>query len=76
VPDAARRPDRGDPRGKKLNEGRRIAESTLTALMVRMSAYTGRSIQWKWALNSSKLDLSPQKYELGALPKPEVATPA
>ncbi len=61
--------------GKKLNEGRRIAESTLTALMVRMSAYTGRSIQWKWALNSSKLDLSPQKYELGALPKPEVATP-
>ncbi len=29
--------------GKPLNEGRRVAESTLTAIMGRMSAYTARS---------------------------------
>ncbi|MBN1124590.1 MAG: Gfo/Idh/MocA family oxidoreductase [Sedimentisphaerales bacterium] len=61
--------------GKKLNEGRRIAESTLTAIMGRMSAYTGRALKWDWALKASKLDLSPEKYEFGPLPDPVVAMP-
>ena len=61
--------------GKPLNEGQQVAESTMTAIMGRMSAYTGRAISWDWAMNSSKLDLRPPKYELGDLPLRPVAVP-
>ncbi|MEP0846322.1 MAG: Gfo/Idh/MocA family oxidoreductase [Phycisphaerae bacterium] len=61
--------------GRPLNEGRRIAESTLTAIMGRMSAYTGREISWKWVLESSTLDLSPPRYEFGELPIRPVPIP-
>ena len=61
--------------GKPLNEGRRIAESTLCAILGRMSTYTGRAISWDWGLNSSKLDLSPKKYEFGPNPVDPVAVP-
>jgi predicted dehydrogenase len=61
--------------GKPLNEGKRIAESTLCAILGRMSAYTGRAISWDWGLNSSKLDLSPAKYEFGPNPVDPVAIP-
>jgi predicted dehydrogenase len=61
--------------GKPLNEGKRIAESTLCAILGRMSAYTGRAISWDWGLNSSKLDLSPVKYEFGPNPVDPVAVP-
>jgi predicted dehydrogenase len=62
-------------RGTRLNEGKRIAESTLTSIMGRMSAYTGRAMKWDWAMNASKLDLSPPKYEFGDLPMRPVAVP-
>ena len=39
---------KGDP----INETRTIAESTLTAIMGRMSAYTGKIVTWEAALNS------------------------
>jgi len=52
--------------GKPLNEGQQIAESTLTAIGARMSAYTGRSFSWKWLLNASKLDLVPKELKAGA----------
>ncbi|UCG57112.1 MAG: Gfo/Idh/MocA family oxidoreductase [Phycisphaerales bacterium] len=61
--------------GKRLNEGRRIAESTMTSIMGRMSAYTGRALKWDWAMKASKLDLSPPKYEFGDLPMRPVAVP-
>jgi predicted dehydrogenase len=61
--------------GKPLNEGRQIAESTMCAIMGRMSAYTGRAISWDWAMTTSTLDLSPAKYELGPNPVDPVATP-
>lgn len=51
--------------GNPLNEGKRIAESCLTAIMGRMAAYTGQAVSFKWAMNASKLDLSPTKYEFG-----------
>jgi len=54
--------------GKPLNEGRRIAESTLTAIMGRISAYTGRELSWKWVMNESKLDLTPSAYQMGPNP--------
>jgi len=60
---------------KPLNEGKRIAESTLTSIMGRMSAYTGRALKWDWVMNASKLDLRPSKYDFGDLPMPPVAVP-
>lgn len=60
---------------KAINEGEQIAESTLTAIMGRMSAYTGQSVEWDWAINESQLDLSPAKMEFGDLPGLEVAIP-
>jgi predicted dehydrogenase len=61
--------------GKPLNEGRRVAESTMCAIIGRMSAYTGRAINWDWAMNSSQLDLTPQNYEFGPNPVDPVAVP-
>lgn len=62
-------------RGEPLNEGRQFAESTLTGIMGRMSAYTGRALKWDWVMNASELDLSPAKYEFGDLPVRPVAVP-
>jgi hypothetical protein len=61
--------------GERLNEGRRIAESTMMCIMGRMSAYTGRALKWDWAMKASKLDLSPPKYEFGDLEMEPVAMP-
>lgn len=61
--------------GRPLNEGRQVAESTMTAILGRMSAYTGRAIKWDWAMNASKLDLTPPTYELGPVPVAPVAMP-
>jgi predicted dehydrogenase len=61
--------------GQRLNEGVRIAESTMTCIMGRMSAYTGRALKWDWVMQASKLDLRPPREEFGALPMPPVAIP-
>jgi predicted dehydrogenase len=61
--------------GRPLNEGKRVAESTMTAIMGRISAYTGRALQWDWVMNASKLDLSPPSYEFADLPVKPVAVP-
>jgi predicted dehydrogenase len=60
--------------GKPINEGKNVAESTLTAIMGRMSAYTGQEVTWEQALNSQE-DLSPKSYEFGPNPVPPVAVP-
>jgi hypothetical protein len=60
--------------GKPLNELKNVAESTLTAIMGRMSAYTGKAVTWEQALNSSE-DLMPTQLTWGKLPLPAVATP-
>ena len=61
--------------GKPLNEGERVAMSTLCAIAGRMSAYTGRAMKLDWALKASKLDLSPPAYEFGPLEVRPVAVP-
>jgi predicted dehydrogenase len=62
--------------GKPLNEARNVAESTMAAVMGRMSAYTGREVKWKWAMEESKLDLMPKPdIAFGAMPVPDVAIP-
>ncbi|HET6442036.1 MAG TPA: gfo/Idh/MocA family oxidoreductase, partial [Phycisphaerae bacterium] len=50
--------------GQPLNEGRRVAESTLTAIGARMAGFTGRAFSWDWLLNASKLDLVPKQEDL------------
>jgi myo-inositol 2-dehydrogenase/D-chiro-inositol 1-dehydrogenase len=60
--------------GKPINELKNVAESTLTAIMGRMSAYTGKAVTWDQALNS-KQDLMPPKLEWVSLPVPPVAVP-
>jgi len=60
--------------GQPLNEAKRIAESCLTAIMGRMSAYTGQEITWEQALNS-KENLMPEKLEFGPMPVAPVAMP-
>lgn len=61
--------------GKPLNEGRQIADSTMTAILGRMSAYTGRALKWDWAMNASKLDLTPGEMKFGDLPDMPVPMP-
>ena len=61
--------------GSPINEAKNVAESTMNAVMGRMSAYTGRALKWDWAMNASKLDLSPAKYEWGDFPVTPVAIP-
>jgi myo-inositol 2-dehydrogenase/D-chiro-inositol 1-dehydrogenase len=61
--------------GKPLNELRQVAESTLTAIMGRMSAYTGKRVTWDMALNS-KEELFPSKLDWHMkLDTPAVAVP-
>ncbi len=60
--------------GEPINEAKNLAESTLTGIMGRESAYTGRSIEWDKALNST-FRYGPERYELGPLPFPQVPMP-
>ena len=60
--------------GKPLNEGRQIAESTLSAIMGRMSAYTGKRVTWEQAMES-KENLMPGRLEMGSIPVAPVAVP-
>ena len=61
--------------GTPLNEGVQIAESTMTAILGRMSAYTGKEITWEWAMNESQLNLAPDKMQFGEVPQRPVAIP-
>lgn len=45
--------------GKPINTGDRFIKTTMTAIMARMAAYTGKEITWEMALNS-KEDLFPK----------------
>ena len=60
--------------GEPINEARQIAESTLTAVLGRESAYTGQELSWE-ALNGSGLDLVPPTLAFGGMPFPSVAIP-
>ena len=41
-------------RGEPINNGERMATSTLLAIMGRMAAYTGQQITWEQAMNSQE----------------------
>ena len=58
-----------------INEGVRTSESTLTAIMGRMAAYSGKELTWDEAMNSEEtlvpavLDFN-QAYPVGPIPVP------
>lgn len=60
--------------GKPLNEAKPVAESTLTAIMGRESAYSGQEITWEAAMNSQR-EYTPKEFTLGDCPFPEVPMP-
>jgi len=60
--------------GAPINNGQYMANSTMLAIMARMSAYSGKDVTWDEAMKSG-LDLSPKKYEWGELTTLPVAIP-
>ena len=55
---------------------RQVAESSMTAVLGRMAACTGREISWKWATESSKMKLGPENtHAFGPYQPPPVAVP-
>src|SRR5438552_3825146 len=60
--------------GKPLNEGRQVAETTLSAIMGREAAYTGKEITWDELLNAEQ-DLVPAELKFGPMPVAPVAMP-
>jgi predicted dehydrogenase len=62
-------------KGEPINDGVRMARSTMLAIMGRMAAYTGKEITWDEALNSEE-NLRPEKIAFDAtIEVPPVATP-
>ncbi len=60
--------------GNVMNEGRQVAESTMTAILGREAAYSGQEVTWEQVLNSQQR-LGPEKLEFGPVPVPDVAMP-
>jgi myo-inositol 2-dehydrogenase / D-chiro-inositol 1-dehydrogenase len=68
--------------GKPINEARQVAESTLTALMGRIAAYTGRMVRWSDLTTNAEspwynLKLSPSAadFESGTVVAPKDGVP-
>lgn len=60
--------------GKPLNESEQVAHSTLTAILGREAAYTGKTLAWKDML-ASDLDLGPAQLAFGPNPVRPVPMP-
>jgi len=60
--------------GEAVNNGQYMCDSTLMAIMGRLSAYTGKSLTWEEVSNST-LDLTPEKMEWGPLAVRPIARP-
>lgn len=61
--------------GRPLVTAQDVAHSSMTAIAGRMSAYTGRTLSYEWALQRSQLELLPANLEFGPLPVAPVAQP-
>lgn len=62
-------------KGTPINDGVRLAHSSLVAIMGRMAAYTGEDVTWEQALNAEER-LVPEQIEWDmALPVPPIALP-
>jgi predicted dehydrogenase len=63
-------------KGQPLNELRQVAESTMTAILGRMSAYTGKTVTWDQAIGSQQALVPPSaQLAWGPMPVAPVAEP-
>ncbi len=62
-------------KGEPINNGIRLAHSTLTGIMGRMAAYTGQEITWEQALNSKESLVPADLTWQTPLPFPSLAIP-
>lgn len=53
-------------KGEAINEAEGVAESTLTGIMGRISAYTGKETSWDEMMNSD-LHYMPEVYDMGSV---------
>lgn len=60
--------------GKPIHNGDYMANSTMIAIMGRMSTYTGKTVSWEQC-TSSQERLGPTTYDWTDLPEPPVAVP-
>ena len=60
--------------GTPLNETKQVAESTMSAIMGRMAAYSGAEFTWEAAL-SDPMNLMPPSLQFGPLQQAPVAIP-
>jgi len=61
-------------KGQAIDNGEYMCDSTLMAIMGRMSAYSGQAITWEQAANAQE-DLTPKSYAWGPIEAPPVARP-
>jgi myo-inositol 2-dehydrogenase / D-chiro-inositol 1-dehydrogenase len=63
-------------KGEPINELQNVAESTLTAIMGRMSAYSGKQVTWDFVTKKSTEDLFPKNLTWdSSLPEPPLPIP-
>lgn len=62
-------------KGTPVNDGKRLATSTLLAIMGRMAAYTGQTVTWDQALNSQEKLVPDDLNWKGAHEVPPLAKP-
>lgn len=60
--------------GGYINEAERVAQSTMTAILGRMSTYSGLEVSWEEAYNST-MTLMPETLAFGPISVPAVAVP-
>jgi predicted dehydrogenase len=60
---------------RPINELKQVAESTLTAILGRDSAYTGKAITWEQALNSQRDTYPKSPLAWGPMAEPAVPRP-
>jgi predicted dehydrogenase len=62
--------------GKPIVEFRETSESSMTAVLGRVAAYTGKNVTWDFLAKESQLDLFPPDLDIGgALSEPKHAVP-
>ena len=61
-------------KGEPIHDGDYMCDSTMMAIMARMSAYTGQTVTAQ-QVAESKLDLSPASYEWGDIEMNPIAVP-
>jgi hypothetical protein len=62
-------------KGPHINEAMAVAESTMTCLMGREAAYSGRKVTWEMMMNSQQ-DLLPKSFDYkDSFPVPPLPVP-